>query len=406
MPKFSYRARDKHGNEINGEMEAESKIALAHKIRDDGSIVFQAEEITEGAGLGLFQHLQTFFSSVSLKEKIIFANNLSAMVDAGLTLSRSLTILNRESKNKKFKKVVTTLADEISKGESFSNALLKFPEVFPPFFTAMVHAGEESGQLPESLKTVCDQLSKTYELRRKIRGAMIYPAVIIFVIIVIAILMMIFLVPTLSETFESLGAELPLSTRVVIGISDFLSENIIFVIISAFIIGAGLWKFLKTERGRWMTGYINLHLPVIGTITREANSAITMRTLASLISSGVGVVEALSITVKVLQNPYYVEALTRAEKEVQRGVTLASIFQKEEAIYPILVGEMIDVGEETGKLSGMLLKAAEFYEGEVDAVTKNLSTIIEPVLMIMIGIAVGFFAVSMIQPMYSLGEFI
>lgn len=153
-------------------------------------------------------------------------------------------------------------------------------------------------------------------------------------------------------------------------------------------------------------GYIFLHFPVIGNITRETNSAITMRTLASLISSGVGVVEALSITSKVLQNPYYVEALMRAEKEVQRGVTLASIFQKEEKIYPVLVGEMIDVGEETGKLSGMLLKAAEFYEGEVDAITKNLSTIIEPALMILIGIAVGFFAVSMIQPMYSLGDYI
>ena len=270
----------------------------------------------------------------------------------------------------------------------------------------MVNAGEESGNLPESLHIIGEQLTKSYELRRKIKGAMIYPAIVITLIIAIAILMMIFLVPTLSETFRELGGELPLSTQVIIWVSDFLVRYVFFVLIALAATGMLCASFFKTPIGKRYLSFALLKLPVISSITKQANAALTMRTLSSLISSGVSMVQALEITKKVLQNPFYTNVLERAEKEVQKGLPLSSVFQAEGKLYPVLVGEMIEVGEETGKLSEMLLKGAVFYEGEVDSITKNLSTVIEPALMIIIGIAVGFFAVAMIKPIYSLGDLI
>jgi len=344
--------------------------------------------------------INKFLSKIKLQDKINFTKNLSTMVAAGLSLSRALDILQRQTNNLKFKDVTEALSGEINKGGSLSSGMEKIPKVFSSLFVYMVRAGEESGSLAESLKIVGLQLEKSYFLRKKIKGAMMYPSIVLFAMVIIGSLMLVYVVPTLAETFEDLGAELPATTQIIISSSNALTDHFVLILITlSFLVGVFLYTH-KTPIGKRFTDSLLLHLPIISKFIKESNAAITARTLSSLLSSGVDMVEAISITKDVLQNSYYKEALETAEKEVQKGLPLSKIFKENENIYPIFVGEMVEVGEETGKLSSMLTEVAIFYESEVDAATKDLSTIIEPILMVVIGVGVGFFAISMISPMY------
>lgn len=401
MPKFKYKIKDESGvkEEVS---ESHDKYALIDKLKGEGKEVLSVEEVKSGSVN--IELINRFLSKVKLQEKIIFSRNLSAMIEAGLSASRALKILERQTKNAKFKHVIGELMDVINKGGSLSDGMSKFPKVFSSLFVSMVHAGEESGSLTESLRVISEQLEKSYLLRKKVKGAMLYPAIVISAMVIIAILMLMFVVPTLTETFKELEVELPGSTKLVIFISDFLSENTVVALFSILSFVVAFVMALKTKMGKKVSEFVILRLPVIGKIAKQVNSARTTRTLASLLSAGVDMIEAISITKKVVQNSYYKEVLEKAEKDVQKGLPLSGVFMEREDLYPILVGEMMEVGEETGKFSEMLMRVALFYEEEVDVATKNISTIIEPVLMVFIGIGVGFFALSMITPMYSLSE--
>ena len=332
----------------------------------------------------------------------MFTRNLGVMIRVGLSLSRALAILERQTKNKKFKEVISNVGASIKKGSSFHDALAKFPKVFPPLFVSMVKAGEESGGLAEALAVVGKQMEKANTLKKKVKGALIYPSIIVFAMIIIGIVMLLYVVPTLTKTFNELNVELPKSTQFVITISDFLSNNTLVALLLIIILGVGAVIAFKSKRGRRIFEYIILHIPVVSNLVKETNSARTARTLSSLLASGVEVVSAISITGEVVQNSYYKEVLKRSEKDIQKGLPFSKAFIDNEKLYPILVGEMIAVGEETGQLSGMLHQVAEFYESEVDQKTKNMSTIVEPFLMILIGVVVGFFAISMVSPIYSI----
>jgi len=268
----------------------------------------------------------------------------------------------------------------------------------------MVKSGEESGGLTSALKIVSSQLEKAYQLTKKIRGALIYPAIIISIMIVIGALMLIYLVPTLTATFKELNVDLPLSTQIVIFISDFLKNNIIFTLFGLCVIGFGLYVSFKTPKGKRVFDTFLLHVPIISGIVKQVNAARTARTLSSLLSSGVDVLVAIRITKDVIQNSFYKDVLQSAEVNVEKGEPISTIFLKNEKLYPAFVGEMVNIGEETGKLSAMLANVAEFYEEEVEQRTKDMSTVIEPFLMVFIGLAVGFFAISMLGPMYSLAD--
>ncbi|MBI2100755.1 MAG: type II secretion system F family protein [Candidatus Vogelbacteria bacterium] len=401
--KFYYRARDKEGKEVAGEREAPDRFALAREMRAEGLIPLSAKPENPTLNRARLKRWLAF-GRVKTKDKIVFASNLSAMVAAGLSLARALAVMERQAGSKRFRQVIAELAAKIRAGAGLSPALAAFPDVFPPVFVAMVAAGEESGKLPQSLDIVAEQMMKNYDLRRQVRGAMIYPVIIVIVIILIGILMMIFLVPNLTAIFEELHAALPLSTRLVIALSNFLSQHTLIFLISLLTLVLLIIAYFRTSHGQRSASWLVLHLPLIAPLAKEVNSAATMRTLSSLISSGVGMVEALTITRRVVQNHYYQLVIDAAGAKVEKGQTLSSVFKDHERLYPVLVGEMTEVGEETGKLADMLLRGAVFYEAEVNQATKNLSTVIEPVLMIIIGLAVGFFAVSMIGPIYSLSE--
>ena len=399
---FKYKAQSISGEFREGELDAADKFVLSRELKKQGLSILTASPAK--TGISFFKRLNESVSTIKLKEKIFFASNLAEMISAGLPLSRALGVLERQSENKKLKTTIADITLTIDQGGTFAAGLAKFPKIFSSVFVAMVGAGEKSGRLPESLKVISDQLEKTYTLRKKIKGALVYPCIIIIAMTLIAAVMLIYIVPTLAATFEDIGAELPFTTKVVIGASDLLASHPIIILLALIAVIYGFLKAIKTTTGKRIFAVVLLKFPVVKNITKEMNSALTARTLGSLIASGVEMVEALKITEDVLQNPFYKDILREAQIAVPKGSNLSKIFSDWEKYYPPFVSEMVSVGEETGKLSDMLKKLAQFYEDEVDAATKDLSTIIEPVIMILVGIAVGFFALSMIQPIYSIGN--
>jgi len=397
--KFKYKIQNKNGSIIEGISESSDKFTLAREFREKGETPISVEELKNGGEVSLMK--KNLFGRISLAEKMMFTTNLSGMLSAGLSLTRALSILEKQSTNLTLNKVLHDLSEEISKGNTLSGAMKKHPKVFTGVFIPMVHAGEESGSLPNTLNEVGSNLKKTYDLNKKIKGAMTYPTIILIAMMGIGIFMMIYVVPTLTKTFKETGTELPMSTKVIIGVSDFLSQHtlLFLLILTVVIVGSIFISKIKQVRRQIDRGV--LYIPVIGKLVKEVNTARTARTLSSLLLAGVSISNALSITEEVLQNVHYKELIHKAIASIEKGMVLSQSFKENTFLYPVMMGEMIEVGEETGNLSKMLLDIASFYEVDVDNKTKDLSTIIEPVLMLFIGGAVGFFAVSMISPMYS-----
>ena len=398
---FQYKALDKNGDIVKGTKKAKDEFELQKELKSDGLNLLSANLVSRFSLKAMLVKL-TNLGKVSEHEKIIINRNLSAMLDAGLSLSRSIGVLEKQTNNPKLKKILEFINSEVKKGKSLSDAMGHFPEVFSSLMISMIQSGEESGNLVQALDVVAEQMEKSYTLKKKVKGAMVYPMVIISAMIVIGIFMLIYIVPTLSSTFEQLDVELPASTQFIINMADFVENNLLLAIlifaISAVIILAGV----KTKKGKRGKDWFLLHTPLISPLVKEINAARTTRTLASLLSAGVPFVRALQIVKEVVQNSYYHEIIEQAEKNIQLGLPISKVFREAEKFYPIFVSEMMIVGEETGELGPMLLKVANFYEDEVDQKTKNMSTIIEPFLMVIVGIIVGFFALSMITPMYSL----
>ncbi len=402
MPLFHYKVISKEGRQIEGTLEAKDKFALYHEIKTDGSTVVYANETKTNKSLAFLNSISVF-GGVKTHDKIVFAQNLSKMIDAGLPLTRALAILQREAKGE-LKKVLIKMAASLDKGVTLSDSMAVFPKVFSALFVSMVRSGEESGNLSASLRNVALQMEKSYQLNRKIRGAMMYPLVIFCLMIVIGILMMVYMVPTLTATFSGLNITLPLSTRLIIWTSDFLVKYFPLVILGLVGFGFLIMFFFRSRIGQRIADFVLLHTPVISLMVKQINSARTTRTLSSLVSAGVDIVLAVGVTKDVLQNSYYKAVLDEVQVNIQKGMTMSSVFIKHEKLYPILVSEMVSVGEETGKIGEMLMSVAVFYEDEIDQKTKDLSSIIEPFLMIFIGGAVGFFALAVIGPIYSLGD--
>ena len=400
VPRFFYTAQSPTGESKSGVMEAKDTHQLARVLRQEGLVLIKAE-LEEKAKKKKFEISLPSFG-VSLTEKIFFTRNLRVMISAGLPLPRALETLANQAKTPKFKTALLNIRDEIVRGKSFSDSLKKYPDIFPELFQSMVRVGEESGTLEDVLKTLSSQMEREYELKSKIKGAMIYPAVIILAMLGIGILMLVMVVPKLAETFKELNIELPMTTRLVIGLANFLVEKWYLAIIILFLFLFLFWRAMKTKAGKKIIDTLVLKIPIISAIVRKTNSASTARTLSSLITAGVPIVRSLEITSGTLGNIYYKSAIAEVAEKVRKGEKIAQALEPYENIYPPIVIQMVAVGEETGETSNVLNQLAEFYEEEVANATKNLTAVIEPVLMILIGAAVGFFAISMIQPMYSM----
>lgn len=386
-------------------IEAASRFAVYDQMQKEGGTVIELQEGKDTLKIPAWLNI-SFGTGVKRSEIIRTAKNLSAMLSAGLSISRALSVIERQSSNKHLKGVVTGLSESVKKGSSFHEALTAYPKVFPEIFVAMARAGEESGSLADSLAVVALQMERSEELIRKIRGAMIYPIIVITAVVIVGILMLIYVVPTLTSTFTQLGVQIPLATRIIVALSNFMVDHVVLVLTALMIFVMGGILFVRSRLGSRVVLACALHLPVIRELVRETYTARASRTLSSLLSAGVPVLEALSITKEVVHAEVFAKVVQEAEEHVKKGELLSTSFSENTKLYPILMSDMLAVGEETGKVAEMLKQIAEFYEQNVAEKTKDLSTIIEPVLMLLIGTFVGIFAVSMIAPIYSLSSVI
>lgn len=403
MPIYTYTAADQKGAVTRGDREAESEKALAAALKSEGLFLLEAKDKT-APSVRRFNidvgDLLSKLKPVSIPDKMFFSRNLSIMVAAGLPLTKALEVSGDQSSGKKFQRILGEVKSSVVQGKPFAESLRPHQDVFGELYVNMIEVGEATGKLALVLKLLAKQMKKDYDLRKRVRGAMIYPIIILIVLCLIGTLMMLYVVPSLAATIKDLNVTLPLSTRIIIFMSDFVVHQWVWLL--AGVAGAAIlfWRALKSTAGHRVFDRMVLKLPIFGTLVQKYNIARFCRTLSYLITSGVPIVRSLEVTSSVLGNSLFRNAVQQASNEIQEGTELHTILVKYPKLFQPMVIQMISVGEQTGKISEMMLRLALFFEEDVTATTKNLSTIIEPLLMVVIGAAVGFFAVAMLQPIY------
>jgi type IV pilus assembly protein PilC len=396
MAEFAYTAKDKTGAFTKGTIEARDRGTAADTLAQKGLVPVKIGKTTS---LGQIDVLG--WRGVPLIEKVVFARQLSAMINAGLPIAQSLHILATQTKNKKMAETIASITKDVEGGVSFGNALAKHPKTFSQVFISMVKAGETGGILDEIMDRLATQLEREHSLVSKIRGAMIYPGVILSAMIVMFILMMTLVIPQLVVILQQTGGTLPLPTKILIAISQGFTKYGIFTGIGFVAIVVGFFRFIHTKNGKYIWHRILLRMPVAGSIIIKINVARFTRTLGALMAGGIPVVEAMLIVADTSTNVVFRQELIDASEQVKNGVPISKSLEKSK-YYPTLVKEMLAVGEETGSMSALLTKLADFYDEELDGITKNLTSIIEPVLILTIGVVVGFIVVAIIVPIYNI----
>ncbi len=345
-----------------------------------------------------------FFNRISFVQKMLFVFHLQIMTKAGLSIVAALKILNEEMENKKFRNIIGKIKTEVEKGRQLSEVLAEFPKVFPPIYVSMIGAGEAAGKMEESLKEVANQMKKSHELSSHIRGAMIYPAVVLMAIAGIATEMIVFVLPKIMVMFQDFKSDLPLATKILINLVKFMQSYGLLVAIALIIIVVSFVWALKNRNFKKSIDHFLLKLPIFGNVIKKVNLARFTLTLSSLLESTIPIVEAVKISSNVQNNLMYHDSLSEVSENLKRGDSLSKILVKFPELYPPIVTEMIMVGEEAGRMDDMLKELAQYYGDEVDNTMKNFSTIIEPVIIVVLGLMVAGIAVAVIMPMYTLAE--
>lgn len=400
--KVFYTAKNYAGKVQSGETDVKSERDLAAQLRADGYALTSFKELKDDSNSEIKVKFLNRFIKISLEDKLMFTRNLSVMISSGLPLSKAIKNIAVQTKNKKFASILNQIHEGIQAGGQFADGLAKYPGIFGDLFVNMVRVGETSGNLEEVLNILALQLEKEHELLSKVKGAMTYPAVIVVVMLAIAVLMLTYILPKLMGVFTDMNVELPATTKFIIFLSDSLRNHGFLVAAIGIGLVVSIKLFIMTATGKRTVGFLAVNVPVVKNMVIKVNCSRFARIYSSLLKSGVPAVESLRIISRTLTNYYYRQAIEDGVNKLQKGLPLSAIIAEHSKIFPVLTIQMLQVGEETGKTEMVLLKLAEFYEGEVDQISKNMSSIIEPVLMVFIGSAVGFFAVSMLQPMYSI----
>src|ERR1700739_1251536 len=396
MPVFTYRGTNRSGGSVTGEMTASSKTELQALLRR------QQITPTKMSEKGKEFNLPTFGGSVSAKELAVFTRQFSVMIDAGLPLVQCLEILASQQENKLFQKVLTGTRAAVEGGSNLSAAMKQYPKVFDPLYSNMVEAGETGGILDTILQRLSTYIEKNVKLKAAVKSALIYPIGVLSIAAGVIILLLWKVVPIFATLFAGLGVDLPLPTKIVIGLSNFVGSIfglLILVGIGAVIFGLKIWY--GTPQGRYLMDSLILKLPVLGILMRKIAVARFTRTLGTLIASGVPILEGLDITAKTSRNAVVEKALFQGRKALEEGKSLTEPL-KDSAVFPGMVTQMIAVGEQTGAMDAMLQKIADFYEDEVDAAVKDLLTALEPIMIVFLGIVVGGVVISMYLPLFSL----
>ncbi len=396
MPVYTYRGKNRAGTAVSGEQVAASKAELAALLRR------QQINVTKMSEKGKEFSLPTFGAGVNAKELAIFTRQFSVMIDAGLPLVQCLEILANQQENRTFQKILTATRASVEGGATLSAAMRTHVKVFDPLYVNMVEAGETGGILDTILQRLSAYIEKNVKLKRAVKSALVYPVSVLLVAAGVIILLLWKVVPIFATLFVGLGVELPLPTRIVMTLSNFVG-SIFGLLILVFFVGlvVGLKLWYGTKQGRMAIDATLLKLPVLGILLRKIAVARFTRTLGTLISSGVPILEGLDITARTAGNAVIEKALLHVRKSLEAGRTLADPL-KETEVFPGMVTQMIGVGEQTGAMDAMLQKIADFYEDEVDAAVKDLLAAMEPMMIVFLGVVVGGIVISMYLPLFSL----
>ncbi len=400
MAKFTYTALKPDGSREKGSLSASSSMAAGHELHERGLTPIDLKEVTAASDPLAFL---ANFRSVPLAEKLTFVENLELMLKSGIPVSRSMRILAKQTRNRRFSKILESLEQAVENGSQLYEAMNAYPQVFSAIFVNMIKVGELSGNLETSLSQLGIQLEREADLRSRVRGAMIYPSVIVSAMVIIAIVMSIFVLPKLTSVFKDFGSELPTATKIVVAFSDFMAGHAILVIIGFILLVGGASYGLKTPMGKEGLNRVSLVVPGIGPLAVKINIARFTRVLSSLLKSGIPIVEALNVAGQSIPNSLYKQAITEASERVKVGKSLTEVLAVHERLFPFLVVQMLEVGEETGSLESILEQIATHFEAQIDATLKNMSSIIEPLLLLIIGGAVGALAYALIIPIYNIG---
>jgi type IV pilus assembly protein PilC len=395
MPVYAYRGRSRIGTEVRGEREADTKQSLVAALRREQINPLVIKE------KGKEFSLPRFGGKVKTKELAIFTRQFSVMIDAGLPLVQCLEALAQQQENKVFQNVLQAVRTEVEGGSTLANAMRQHPKVFDDLFTNMIAAGEAGGILDTILQRLASYIEKAVKLKRAVKSAMVYPVVVLTIAVGVIILILWKVVPIFSTLFASMSVTLPLPTRIVIAGSNFVGRYIIFILPAFFVLGYAFKKYYKTENGRRTVDRIVLKIPVLGSVMKKIAVARFSRTLSTLISSGVPILEGLEITAKTAGNAIVEESILKTRDSIEEGKTIVEPL-RDAGIFPSMVTQMVGVGEQTGALDAMLTKIAEFFEDEVDAAVADLLTAIEPLMILVLGVIVGGIVISMYLPLFSL----
>ena len=351
-----------------------------------------------------FKSMLPLLAHVSLLEKLTFAKNLAVTLKAGLPVARALVVVTKQMSNQYFSRIIADIAHQVESGKTLSDSLAMYPKVFSPIFVNMVKVGETSGELDDTLQYLTKQIGRDYNLIRRTKGALTYPAVVVIALLIIGYIMFTFVLPKLTASFAEFDAELPVLTRGIITAVDIFSNYSLLVGIVLFLLIAGFLYWRKTPSGRLVLHRLVLVVPVIKILVKKVNLARFTIIFSGLLKSGMPIVEALTITSNTMGNVYYRQALAEASEKVKIGVDLVAVLDRYPHLFTPMVTQMIQVGEESGTMESVLGEVADFYEAEIDDTVKNLSSIIEPILVMLIGAVVGVLAVGLIMPIYNISQ--
>ncbi len=393
---FTYKVRNKQGKLLTGVLEGDSKTTVAAKLKQMGFVVIGISEKAESPTLSeVFQR----FKKVKLKEITVFSRQFATMVNAGLSLTKCLAILEEQTENKKFSKTIDQVRKDVEGGSALSEALSKHPQVFQNLFINMIRAGEVGGVLDEVLLRLADYYESEAGLHRKIKSAMAYPSAVFAFAIILLLVMITFIVPIFQKMFEDLGGDLPLPTQILVNISGFVRGYWYLIIAGIIGIVFAVKSFAQTERGHNLIDLMKLKLPIFGELTTKISISKFSRTLGTLLASGVPILTAFNIVADTSGNAIIADEIKAASVSIKEGETIAKPLSGSK-VFPPMVVQMISVGEETGALDGMLQKIADFYDEEVSAMVDALTSLIEPIMLVGIGLVVGSMLISLYLPMF------
>ena len=405
MAVFRWQGVSPRGEVLAGEMEAPTRDAVLVRLRSQRIQPIPAKIKEKGRGLDRELTIPGFGESIKQRDVVIFTRQLATMIDAGLPIVQCLEVLATQSPNKKLRGVVRALKDEVEAGSTFTDALRKHPKLFDDLFVNMVAAGEVGGILDSILHRLAGYMEKAMKLKSKIKGAMIYPATIVTVAVGVTAILLIFVIPVFAELFGSFGQALPAPTQFVINLSNFTIAYFHYMFGVLIAAGIASRQFYRTEAGRLTFDQMFLQLPVFGDLIRKSAVARFTRTLSTLVSSGVPILDALAITARTAGNKVVERAVLATRVSISEGRTIAEPLSQSK-VFPPMVCQMISVGETTGALDAMLQKIADFYEEEVDNAVANLTALMEPLVILFLGVVIGGLVISMYLPIFKLGSVI